>query len=114
MEHTVKFKLDKKDILFPFIIFHKRRSHIVSSYVKESKNWPNEERVGFLSAFKIADCLRVRKLKFKSIVSYVLATLFLGPVSLLRHIIQKDFSEPDSKRSLLAKTLSIETFLKVD
>ena len=54
---TTRFKLDKKDFLFPFILRQKRRSHIFSRYMKDSKNWSTEERVRSSYAFNIVDCL---------------------------------------------------------
>ena len=44
---TVNFKLDKMDFLNLFIMDHKHQSHIVKSYVKESKKLSTEERVRF-------------------------------------------------------------------
>ena len=63
---TVKFKLDKKDFSFPFIMCRKCLSHIVKIYAKERKKWPTEECVVLSYAFKIVDCLTGRELKSKS------------------------------------------------
>ena len=94
---TVKFKLDKTDVLFLFTIFHKRQSYIFINYVKKSKNCPTEELVRLSSAFKIVYCLTELELKSKSTVCYVLVTLVLDPVSFLLCIIQKECSKLDVK-----------------
>ena len=83
---TVKFKLDKKDFLLTFIFFRKCRYHIVSSYVKYRNNFPTEEHVVLSYAFNIVDFITVKDLKSKSAVCYVLDTLVLDPVSLLRRV----------------------------
>ena len=86
---TSEFKLYNKDFLFPLIIHRKRQSNIFSSYVKEIKNCPTEERVRILSEFKIFYCLTGQDLNSKSVVWYVLATLVLYIISFLCRMIQK-------------------------
>ena len=111
---TVNFKLDNKVVLFPFIMPRKFQSHIVRSSGMESMNCRTEESVEFSSSFKIVGCLTGRELKSKSAVCYIIYTLVLDPLSLLCRMIQRDCSGPDVKIFLLAKTLAIESFLKVD
>ena len=111
---TVEFKFGKNYVLLPFIILHTRQYNIVSSYVKEGKNWTTEERVVLSSAFKKVDCVSEREPKSKSAACYVLAILFLDPVSLLHHMIQNECSELDIKISLFSKTIATERLLKVD
>ena len=81
--------------------------------MKDINNWTTKERVGFSSPFKKVGCITVLDLNSKSTVCYVLATLVLDKISFWRRMIQKECSEPDVKKPLLAKTLSIEILLNV-
>ena len=89
-------------------------SYIIRIYMKEIKNWPTEERVGSSSESKIVVSITGKELNSKYVVCYILDTLVVDIVSLLHLIIQKDFTEPYVKITLLAKTLAIERFLQVD
>ena len=60
--------------------------------MKMRNNRPNEEHVVFSSVFKIIDCLTGRELKSKSAAVYILADIFLDPVSMLPPMIKKDCS----------------------
>ena len=92
----------------------KRQAYIISSYMRESKNFPTEEYIRLSSALKIVDCLTGRELKCKSEVYYVLDTLVLDTVSFLRRMIHNECYETYLKIHLLDKKIATEKFLKVD